>query len=235
MVLFRGNAATLEHLNLTLNCELATELLRENVFTPTSHPKLQSVILKPHPNMLLANSPAYSVFLQLVEEIAPDAVVREIDFRAYRLSTPPLLSLFGKFTNLQVLALPELRLSIWDAMALLKSLPLLSDFHAQSPVLDPLPDGVTKRGLVAYVRSNYSPMAPRFRCWHLGSSQDKYLKASAVLFLLLALACPNFDFVAAGASKREILTAALEKALGMATYKKYAPRLRRLLPRGLEL
>ncbi|KAJ2694071.1 hypothetical protein H4218_005775 [Coemansia sp. IMI 209128] len=89
----------------------------ENVFTPTSHPKLQSVILKPHPNMLLANSPAYSVFLQLVEEIAPDAVVREIDFRAYRLSTPPLLSLFGKFTNLQVLALPELRLSIWDTMA----------------------------------------------------------------------------------------------------------------------
>ncbi|KAJ2354410.1 hypothetical protein GGH92_000039 [Coemansia sp. RSA 2673] len=55
LVLFRGNAATLELLQLTMTRKLAVALLRHTVFTPTSHPKLQSVILKPRLEGRLVN------------------------------------------------------------------------------------------------------------------------------------------------------------------------------------
>ncbi|KAJ2030946.1 hypothetical protein IWW57_000939 [Coemansia sp. S610] len=77
-------------------------------------------------------------------------------------------------------------------------------------------------------------MALRFRCWHVRNFSTENLRASAAPFVLLALACPNFDFVAVDLNMWKELTAALEKTIGMAMYKKYAPRLRRLLPRGLE-
>ncbi|KAJ2507136.1 hypothetical protein IWW47_001251, partial [Coemansia sp. RSA 2052] len=42
-VLFRGNAATLECLDIVLNSEMVAMLRQRNVFTPTSHPKLKCV------------------------------------------------------------------------------------------------------------------------------------------------------------------------------------------------
>ncbi|KAJ2698050.1 hypothetical protein H4218_003551 [Coemansia sp. IMI 209128] len=234
MILFRGNAASLEYLKLILTRELATTLIRHDVFTPTSYSKLHHVSLRLDINMALDNPADYPEIMQLIEGVAPDAAVREILSLPFGLLSTPVLPLFGKFANIQVLVLPGLRLSVWDAMTLFNSLPLLSDFHALSPTLDPLPEGVTKRKLVAHVLSSYSPMALRFRCWHLGTRQDELLKVSATPFVLLALACPNFDFVAVDPKRRDMLTRALEKTIGVATYKRYVPRLRRLLPHGLE-
>ncbi|KAJ2259361.1 hypothetical protein GGI01_003705 [Coemansia sp. RSA 376] len=101
-------------------------------------------------------------------DIAPGAAVRGISNWYLDQAPPPVLSLLNRHASIQVLALPALRLSLWDAMTLIQSLPLLSDLHAQAPTLDPMPAGVTKRILVNYVCSNYSPTGKRFRCWHFG-------------------------------------------------------------------
>ncbi|KAJ2256301.1 hypothetical protein GGI13_001240, partial [Coemansia sp. RSA 455] len=227
MMLFRGNAATLELLKLTLTHELAVSLLRHNVFTPTSHPKLQHVMLRLPGSMKPASDADNPEIIQLMRTIAPDAVVREISH--WSLNQAPLslmLSLLSKHTSLQVLALSDVRLSIWDAMTLIKSLPLLSDLHAKSPTLDPMPEGVTKSTIVKYVTSNYSPMAMRFRCWHL-----QYGGVGGVIpFLLLALACTSFDYVAIGGCRRKRFEKLLENTIDMVTYREHAPRLRRLLP-----
>ncbi|KAJ2095285.1 hypothetical protein GGI09_000512, partial [Coemansia sp. S100] len=98
-----------------------------------------------------------------------------------------------------------------------------------APTLDPLPAGVTKRTVVKYVSSNYSPMAMRFRCWHFGDEDLKHLKDAVKPSLLLALTCPNFDYAAAVDKKHEKFAELLEKTIGMVTYKNYVPRLRRLL------
>ncbi|KAJ2881221.1 hypothetical protein H4R27_004234 [Coemansia aciculifera] len=44
-VLFRGNSTVLEYLRLELNLDTVTTLKQYSVFTPTSHPKLQRVML----------------------------------------------------------------------------------------------------------------------------------------------------------------------------------------------
>ncbi|KAJ2073884.1 hypothetical protein GGH13_001698 [Coemansia sp. S155-1] len=230
LVLFRGNAATLELLKLTLTRELAVALIRHNVFTPTSHPKLQSVILTPPAGMIQVNYIDDPEIMQLLLDIGPDAAVREIShWYLDPVPRPHVFSLLNRHVNLRILSLPCLRLSIWNAMALIQSLPLLSDLHAKAPTLDPIPAGATKRTLVKYVTSNYSPMGTRFRCWHFGDERLKELKGAVVPFLLLALACPNFDYAAIVHYHREMFAELLEKVINMATYKKHAPRLRRLL------
>ncbi|KAJ2049269.1 hypothetical protein H4S04_003329 [Coemansia sp. S16] len=234
LVLFRGNAATLEVLRLTLTRELAAALLWHNVFTPTSHPKLQIVMLKPPPGMAQANHVDDSEIIQLMLDIAPGAAVRGISNWYLDQAPPPVLSLLNRHASIQVLALPALRLSLWDAMTLIQSLPLLSDLHAQAPTLDPMPAGVTKRILVNYVCSNYSPTGKRFRCWHFGCVNVKCLKDTVNPFLLLALACPNFDYAAIVHYNRETFAKLLEKAIDTIAFKKHAPRLHRLLPYVLD-
>ncbi|KAJ2049069.1 hypothetical protein GGI08_005832 [Coemansia sp. S2] len=229
LVLFRGNAATLEFLQLTMTRELAITLPHSNTFTATSHPKLQCVILKLHPSMMPVNYADDPEIIRFMMDIAPDAAVRKISEWCVNQLPPPLLSLFSKHTSLQVLDLPGMSLSIWDAMTLIQSLPLLSDIHAAVPTLDPMPDGVTARNVVTYVTSNYSPMGTRFRCWHFRGDISVRMKDKVKPFLLLALACPNFDYAAALDYEREKFAKLLEKTIDTAAYKKHAPRLRRLL------
>ncbi|KAJ2055281.1 hypothetical protein GGI17_006692, partial [Coemansia sp. S146] len=152
------SAVTLEILRLTLTRDLALAPLRRNVFTPTSHPKLQCVMLGLHSSMRSANYTDDPEIIQLIMDIAPGATIKRISQWFIDKAPPPVFSLFGKHDNLQVLAPPDMRLSLWDSMTLIKSLPLLSDIHSMAPALDPMPAGVTKRGLVKYVCSNYSPI-----------------------------------------------------------------------------
>ncbi|KAJ2755877.1 hypothetical protein GGI19_001298 [Coemansia pectinata] len=120
------------------------------------------------------------------------------------------------------------------AMALIQAPPLLSDLHSWAPMLDPMPDSVKEHNFVAYVCSKYSPMGKRFRCWHTVDDDVQHLDAAMTPFLLLALVCPSFDFVAVEDCTQEVYASQLERAIDMATYRKHAPRLRRFLPHRLE-
>ncbi|KAJ2859978.1 hypothetical protein GGH94_005788 [Coemansia aciculifera] len=167
-------------------------------------------------------------------DIAPDATVRKISDWYLDPAPPPVLTPLGKHDVLQVLALPDVYMSLWGAMTLIQSLPLLSDLHAKAPTLDPMPAGVTKRRLISYVCSKYSPMGTRFRRWHIGRGDVEFTKDVAMPLLLLALACPNFDYAAVVHDRRKAFAELREEAIGKVTYKKHAPRLCRLLNRKPE-
>ncbi|KAJ2040392.1 hypothetical protein IW146_003637 [Coemansia sp. RSA 922] len=229
LVMFKGNAATLEALKLTLTRELVATLLQRNIFTPTSHPKLQCVMFELPERMTSLNHVYGPGVIRLMADIAPGAAVREIS-RWYLDNEPPhVLSLFDNHTSLRILALPNLRLSIWSAMTLIKSLPLLSDLHAEAPTLDPIPSGVNRRDVVAYVSSNYSPMGAKFQCWHIENNRVEYSEEEVVPFLLLALVCPNFDHILVVFYMREMLAKQLEKAIHKTTPRKHAARWCRLV------
>ncbi|KAJ2011761.1 hypothetical protein GGI14_006053 [Coemansia sp. S680] len=154
-ILLRDNAATLEYLQLDLTLKLTVVLTQQNIFTPTSHPRLQCIMLNMPLGMSLLNKADYSDLIRLMLGIGPEAAIRKISSWSFSRAPLPVLTLLGKHNRLQVLALSEVRMSLWEAMTLIQSLPLLSDFHAKAPTLDPLPDGITKRRLISYVNSNY--------------------------------------------------------------------------------
>ncbi|KAJ2824009.1 hypothetical protein GGI24_003526, partial [Coemansia furcata] len=166
-VLFRGNGATLEYLEIALYPGMVNMLKGFGVFTRTSHPRLECVNTT-LPSSLLDSFATAAEHMQFVLDIAPGASVRAIDCPIDDGGTPlPVLSTFQNYANIQVLSLSLVQLSFWDALALIKALPLLSDLYALDPVLDKLPQEATKTDLPDYVRSNYAPMGKRFRCWHV--------------------------------------------------------------------
>ncbi|KAJ2060377.1 hypothetical protein GGI08_003051 [Coemansia sp. S2] len=64
-------------------------------------------------------------------------------------------------------------LSLWDAITLIRSLPLLSDLETGTLGLGELPRDVSMASLPEYVRSNYAPMGKRFRCWHTYEDHER--------------------------------------------------------------
>ncbi|KAJ1813312.1 hypothetical protein LPJ60_006364 [Coemansia sp. RSA 2675] len=162
-------------------------------------------------------------------DMAPGAAVRKISRATFGKSIPRLPSLLDKHEFLQVLAFPAQRLVVWDAFTLIKSLPLLSDLHAKAPKLDPMPESLAFDDLVGYVHTTYSPMATRFRCWHIDKDKVDYVANSVMPFLLLALACPNFDYVAVFRRLRGLFAEQLWMEINKPIFKMYAPRLRHLL------
>ncbi|KAJ2459586.1 hypothetical protein GGF42_001379 [Coemansia sp. RSA 2424] len=133
------------------------------------------------------------------------------------------------FLSIQVLYIPDVLLSIWDALDLIKSLPLLSDLLAAAPTLDKPPQGSNMIELPEYVRSTYAPMGVRFRCWHIGYNGFDNYQELATCMLLLALAFPNFDYVAVDHSNRKPFMKAMREKIAELGFCKYAPRLQRLL------
>ncbi|KAJ2096507.1 hypothetical protein GGI13_000954 [Coemansia sp. RSA 455] len=232
-VLFRGNAATLEYLKL-LPCRQTVSLLNKyQVFTPSSHPQLQHVAICPPPLDTSYSFDMPVAYLEFVMSIAPRASVRQIpNMDSYDEDFTSALSILGDYPCIQVLTLGYADLSLWQAIILVKSLPLLSDMKIGAPTLGELPPGVAMSGLPEYVRSNHAPIGKRFRCWHITYNPECNVAEMAMATLLLALACPNFSYAAVDGDFSQRFMKAMRKKIFRPEFRKDMPRLKRLLFNG---
>ncbi|KAJ2115702.1 hypothetical protein IW146_002097 [Coemansia sp. RSA 922] len=204
-VLFRGNAATLQSLQLVLN-PFAVALLRR-----------------------------HKVFVLM---IGPNATVREIgsrktvdDFRGAQPDTHLLFSALPMLAEcpwIKVLMLSDMRLELWDALNLVKSLPLLTDLYTDGITLNTTPDGVTVDELPTYVVTTHGLTSERFRCWHIIDFRSGGYDVLASCVLLVALACPNFEYISHPFSLRKKILEPMVKMSSAARFERYKPRLERL-------
>ncbi|KAJ2812466.1 hypothetical protein H4S07_001381, partial [Coemansia furcata] len=225
-VVFRGNAGTLEFLELELVSETVSMLREYKVFTPTSHPNIKCVIIRQCASYIPSAFTTVTDYMQFVLGIAPGAPVRVIPgLSKYWEDITPALSMLGDHDCIQILLLPDTSLSLMEAIALIKSLHLLSDLHTWKLAIGELPQGVSIAMLPSYVRATYSPIGKRFRCWHVKA--DWYTGVNyaglAVCVLLLALACPNFDYAAVKRQHREFFMMAMEEKINEPEFSQDAP------------
>ncbi|KAJ2057863.1 hypothetical protein GGI17_005401 [Coemansia sp. S146] len=233
--LFRGNTSTLEYLKLKSDPETISILREYRVFTPTSHPNLKCVkICSPPPRISNAFA-TVAEYMQFFLSIAPGASVREIsELVKYNEDLTPVLSMFKDHGCIQVLSLPDTSLSLWETIALVKLLPLLSDLTTRPPSLGELLQDVGITMLPSYVRATFAPMGRRFRCWHISPAwitEVNYVEV-ATCVLLLALVCPNFDYAIVYSKHQEPFMKAMKEKIDEPEFSKDAPRLRRLLSHG---
>ncbi|KAJ2820372.1 hypothetical protein FBU31_005247 [Coemansia sp. 'formosensis'] len=135
-VLFRGNAATLEYFKMAPHPKIVSIIQKYNVFTPTSHPRLDCVIIRSLSRTSITERQHSLSYIAFFLGIGPNASVRVIpDLPRLGRVILPLHSLIISHTNIQVLALPYLRLALVEAMLLVSQLPLLSDLVADNPTL----------------------------------------------------------------------------------------------------
>ncbi|KAJ2074086.1 hypothetical protein GGH13_001556 [Coemansia sp. S155-1] len=224
---FRGNALTLESLEIRLGDSIIQAIRRHNVFTPGSHPKLRHVGVEYldgiQPDCLATIAEAIEFELS----IGPKATVRDIGGLPSSIVMATFISSLGKHTCIQVLTLPHLSPVLWDVITLIKALPLLSDLHTMSPRIGSMPAGITHDDLPSFMISTFAPMGEKFRCWHLNIYNRGSFAVEAQCVLLLALVCPNY--AAAAPSVHSTLMDKMEETIASAMFKQYAPRLRRLL------
>ncbi|KAJ2896303.1 hypothetical protein IWW38_002067 [Coemansia aciculifera] len=192
-VVFRGNAATLEYLQLQLTDATLATIQSRNVFTPVSHPKLRhvDVDLTSH-GFRRAAFVHYSEFLT---NIGPSAPVRAFhrlskDDVAFLITrSPPSSSL----SNIQFLDLPNNVLSVWDIVGIIRSLPQLTDLRTKSVNLRPLPDDLPLDELPALMISKYGSGSEQFLRWRFTCEFGSFGDHVMCVFLL-ALVCPNFYY-----------------------------------------
>ncbi|KAJ2838604.1 hypothetical protein FBU31_000881, partial [Coemansia sp. 'formosensis'] len=226
---FRGNARSLLYLNLNLGPKVVEILKTHGVFTPLSHPKLHCLRLGqrslPEQKLFTTNAE----YIRYVLCIGPHAPVRDIKCSLHTPLFKSLVPVFGEYAKIQVLELPNTPLTFWDVIELTKALPLLSDLRTCFSPGSDLPDDLAEAELPAYVCKNYYPAGKRFRCWQLLILQGQSFEFAAKSVLLLALACPSFDYAAVPAANRPLFMAHMKKMITANEFKVHAPRLRRLL------
>ncbi|KAJ2871237.1 hypothetical protein GGH93_004969 [Coemansia aciculifera] len=139
--MFRGNAATLDSLILSPSPGTLRILREYRVFTLVSHPSMHYVRVElnfdSEPNFFGTNTE----YMQFVLSIGPSAPVRTVFDRLNNPAMQSILSVLGEYTSIQVLKLGLLRLSLWEVIALVKSLPLLSDLYTSIPAIEQWPTG----------------------------------------------------------------------------------------------
>ncbi|KAJ2413926.1 hypothetical protein GGI10_002729 [Coemansia sp. RSA 2530] len=229
---FRGNSATLEIVAMRMDSFTVSILCQFSAFSPTSHPKLRCVKWKERKGLVPDSFATNEEKTRFVLSIGPRAPVREISGISSSDGLLSVLSLPGDHTSIQVLLIPTIDLDLWQAISLIKALPLLSDLHAPLPIFESLPNGVTWFNISEHLVSTYAPMGRRFRCWHLELCSARSFTVDVWCVLLLALICPNFDYVSNHPSQRESFMEYLERAIDLDRFRPYAPRLCRLLFKG---
>ncbi|KAJ1915549.1 hypothetical protein GGI09_005699 [Coemansia sp. S100] len=226
---FRGNADTLEYLDLFLSIGILRVLKDRRVFTHNSHAKLQCAKLchtYRRPQDLFDTDVSYMKF---VLNIGSNARVREVDYWQTVLPISSIMPLLGEYACIQVLFLTHMPMDLWDVIALVKALPLLTDLCTSFAKPEAWPSGVSKHKLPGHVIANYAPMGERFRCWKFDSLNDIDIIVAVKCVLLLALVCPNFDYAAFLSGDRELAMAHMKKIISSNGYRQHATRLRRLL------
>ncbi|KAJ2840825.1 hypothetical protein FBU31_000083 [Coemansia sp. 'formosensis'] len=224
-VFFKGNAATLVSLDLYLSSSTITMLRKLRVFTPTSHPELRHVKLwgmdECVPDIFATDVEA----LNFAMGIGPTAPMRDINGHQYGSELILMLPQLDGLGSIRYLSLNDIALNLWDAITLIKALPMMTDLSAMFSTVGPLPDGVTLDELPAYIVSTYAPMCRQFRCWHISDPGMSAFTVEARCVLLLALACPNFTFAALAYGNREMFEKQLENEIASDMFKPYAPRM----------
>ncbi|KAJ2109152.1 hypothetical protein GGI16_000849 [Coemansia sp. S142-1] len=80
----------------------------------------------------------------------------------------------------------------------------------------------------AYVLANYSSTPNRFQCWHLSFYMAFKVEVCARCLLLLALVCPNFNYITHRDLKPKKLLEKMVELSEAGDFKQHAQRLERL-------
>ncbi|KAJ2883485.1 hypothetical protein H4R27_002728 [Coemansia aciculifera] len=161
-----------------------------------------------------------AAYLHFALDIAPGAVIRDMGDIPPGVFAPQL---FAPYSCIRVLVLSA-RLVLLDVVELIQALPRLSDLYTLSVGLGELSDRAVDRVPACMA---LFPSMEGFRCWHI-QCWDVSM-ADVVGVLGVALVCPGFNHVAVAGSIHGRFMRMMEETIGMGGFKRYAPRLRRLL------
>ncbi|KAJ1801713.1 hypothetical protein LPJ59_000004 [Coemansia sp. RSA 2399] len=224
---FRGNSATLEYLNITLDTNLVNVLDKYKVFSSGKYSKLRHISVANSSSIQVELMGFASFVSYAISLISPATKsFKLVDYNPRQPLTDLIpTSIFAE--NIQVLDLSATKLVLLDMLDLIKLLPNMTDFTC-------IPGGIgsemgKKRGSpLQGLEAEYYPLSHRLRCWVVSHTNSIPLRSIALSSLALAILCSNFTFAALPHEKRKLYNFELHKITTGGGYDKYTEKIKRL-------
>ncbi|KAJ2909349.1 hypothetical protein GGI21_001971 [Coemansia aciculifera] len=194
--LFRGNAAMLESLQMTLDTGTVTMLRERRVFTHNSHPHLRSVAIGGSLNLASCEFATSADFFQFILSIGPDAVARALYCRLSEEDIPRSIQLLREHSSIRTLSFRHTCFMYLDVIALIKALPLLSDLCLDEVYRDTQLIGITMSQLFDMLIETHAPMGKQLRRF-IARDPHCYVEGLVEFVVLLTSLCPNLYFIEA--------------------------------------
>ncbi|KAJ1768897.1 hypothetical protein LPJ74_004497 [Coemansia sp. RSA 1843] len=206
--LFRGNKATLEHVGMPLDNNLAVVLAgnqRDNPAVLANYKALYKLEINGNVNEVVADDEeasdyAYAISANFLPHVK-SMTIADIDLSGIFLD---LISRQTWFTQMQVLRLKMYPISVQEVLPMLNILPLLRVFESGVSELGHMLSHVPEELLPKYVQS-MGPVHPNLKEWQIyqASNIDEALLDTCTN--LLTIKCPHVKIVEVGASDDDYL------------------------------
>ncbi|KAJ2073758.1 hypothetical protein GGH13_001786 [Coemansia sp. S155-1] len=227
-VLFRGNSATLKHVDFPVDRDTIIMLCSSQSF------KHKRIALR----QVFVKSSYSSGDLSLIPEVDMNRFLSNLAGNAQKLifETPllPEMSISAAldvkgFNNLQEFDTGSDSLSLFKVFALLKGFPALVKLRSKICGLGSEFEHIAAKDLPDYVASTYCNVGSNFRMWHMSSLTSTHATETIEYILLLGLACPKISRIECLSSVIGGYRAKITNALESGPFSRYDSQLGRLV------
>ncbi|KAJ2488383.1 hypothetical protein IWW37_004846 [Coemansia sp. RSA 2050] len=229
-VMFRGNSATLQFMEVTPDPVLLTTLHNYKVFDEGKYKALRHLCFNQVVNESIdttAPAPMMAKFLgKLAEPVQTMSL--NISIEAKDLVAMVAANKQG-FHNLQILKARSAQMSLFDMLCLLKGLPSLATIDCSVADMGSELDHIAPEKLPDYVVSNYNNIGKHFQTWRADFSRGSNYSRMTVYSMLLAMVCLKFTKVESPHMGVSSFCEDISKALRSGAFHKYALHLNKLL------
>ncbi|KAJ2756771.1 hypothetical protein GGI19_000575 [Coemansia pectinata] len=228
-VLFRGNTATLKYLHMAANPGTIHLLNSYNTFDKEKLKSLRHVKVDVSYVNGISDVTTAEVVVNFVMELAHKAQSLEIEGQIPKDALLSAISLPEHCTDLQILVVNDLRLSLSEILAVAEATPALSDLHCQSLGIGDDLKHLAMEHLVDHLGLKYRHVGKNFKCWKLWHNRNTTIESAATCAMLLASICPKFTYNVVTSSVRAEYDSSIRKALATLPFSKHKVALERLL------
>ncbi|KAJ2447248.1 hypothetical protein IWW46_000436, partial [Coemansia sp. RSA 2440] len=228
--LIRGNCKTLEYLDVYIDAETMLILMCNNYNCDGNPVGLRHLAIS-------RDGYLYEDYIEMLstyyQEMAPELETLSLDVYVSSEAIVPSITSIPQFKNIRILTLPNVSFDVFEVLQLVQELPLLSDMHTKLAGTSQYPEGIKKGKLPLHVYKNYYPASQNFKQLVMTSDTVYDAKGLAISAMLIAIACPNFTFVAMQDNILHEYNKHLKRMIKTGAYAKYADRLRSLIYEGM--
>ncbi|KAI9504419.1 hypothetical protein BX070DRAFT_251259 [Coemansia spiralis] len=226
--LFRGNSSTLTYISMYISEEFIQIAQRYNVFYKGSHPRLQYIISMRHLDDSIYRYMDCQLYLQFtLDLVSPTAQALELDTLDSVQMLLRAIPEYPNMTNIQVLKMIQIKLTLSDIISLLKLLPILTYLGSCFGELGTEIDEIDYNSLPERLYSLHYPLHNYFNCWHVlfPVRNSKHFATAAIL---LAIICPKFIFIPMYNDSRNKYSGEMRDVLSTKPFSDYAEQVQYL-------
>ncbi|KAI8321379.1 hypothetical protein GQ54DRAFT_298043 [Martensiomyces pterosporus] len=226
-ILFRGNSATLESLELTITPALLQAAQRYNVFEKGRYPRLHRVALESWSGFAMDDELALSV-ARIPFEVGPNVQVIKVNLRGDKRENVILdaIRLTPENSQIRFLNIQDFRLTVFEVVEVIKILPNLRDLKFWMTEEETAEQDSLSLDALAQLHTENHPVSTRLRSLQFESRANELARQTAANLLTVASLAPSLQYISMFGLLFDDCKAFFKDVVADPAFDKYAEHLR---------